>query len=429
MSKSAKPFITPKRSDSKTFQITLNPSCGLPQRVCAEWKRRSFQDLPEDISSYRNPKNKADAEAGAFALITLLKKKQEEGSARRAVIEDTTVGKWIEKFTKIETSPRTGINASKNRPYSADTVDDYFSYYKCHIKDDPFAELKMAEIEEEDALEFITRLSLKRQKNGNPMSGTRTFAGVVIFIRMVFKEYQRKNRKWHNPFFYIEPPVYKSKTRDALPEDEVLKFFEPGVLKRTMELAVCAAMFLSGLRRSEIFALKHEDLDWRTPKITVRHAWQNFDSKNKRVLGPPKGKRERVVPFDPVLQEAIKRLWEENGKHEFVFSWGNGEIPGPSWIDFNFKRWLKRAGIELGGRRIVPHSSRHSLASLLEERGVSLRYIQELLGHSDLQTTKIYLHSTEKTIRDIGKKISEVMENGLPAQEKEPQNVVNFKVS
>jgi integrase len=42
---------------------------------------------------------------------------------------------------------------------------------------------------------------------------------------------------------------------------------------------------------------------------------------------------------------------------------------------------------------------------------VSLRYIQELLGHSDLETTKIYLHSTEKTIRDIGKTISKVMEN------------------
>jgi integrase len=59
-----------------------------------------------------------------------------------------------------------------------------------------------------------------------------------------------------------------------------------------MELAICAAMFLSGLRRSEIFALKPECLDWHSPKITVKNAWQTFDRKN-RVLGPPKGKRER----------------------------------------------------------------------------------------------------------------------------------------
>jgi integrase/recombinase XerD len=410
MSRAAKPFTVPRRSDSKTFQFTLNPSCEFPDRVCTEWRRRRFQDFPNELAQYRNPKNKSAAEAGTFAFIKYLKEKQEEGCAKRVITEDIVVGTCIEKFTNMETSPRTGINTSKNHPYLGDTVDDYFSYYKCHIKDDPFTGSKMAETEEEDILEFISRLSLKKQKSGKPMSGTRTFAGVIIFVRMTFKEYQRKNRKWHNPFLYIEPPIYNSVTRDALPEDEVLKLFEPGVLQRTMELAVCAVMFLSGLRRSELFALKPEDLDWITPKITVRRAWQNFDNKEKRVLGPPKGKKERVAPFDPVLQEAIRKLWSENGKHEFVLCWKDGKIPGQSWIDFNFKRWLRRAGIELGGRRIVPHSSRHSLASLLEERGVSLRYIQELLGHSNLKTTKIYLHSTEKTIREVGNKISEAME-------------------
>jgi integrase/recombinase XerD len=93
-----------------------------------------------------------------------------------------------------------------------------------------------------------------------------------------------------------------------------------------------------------------------------------------------------------------------------VFAFKDGTTLGPSWIKGRFKKWLARAGIELKGRRIVPHSSRHSLASILEERGVSLRYIQELLGHSDLKTTKGYLHSTEKTIRDIGNKIDSAMD-------------------
>lgn len=88
----------------------------------------------------------------------------------------------------------------------------------------------------------------------------------------------------------------------------------PGVLKTAMERAVCAVMFLSGLRRSEIAALKPEDLVWHRddPKIKVRRSWQEFDHK-ERVLGPTKGKKERVAPFDTVLQVAVKKLWGKTG--------------------------------------------------------------------------------------------------------------------
>jgi IS30 family transposase len=55
----------------------------------------------------------------------------------------------------METSPRTGINASRNRPYSPDTVETYRGYYNTHIKGDPFTLLKMAEVEEEDTVDKI----------------------------------------------------------------------------------------------------------------------------------------------------------------------------------------------------------------------------------------------------------------------------------
>jgi len=427
MPRLAKPFTTPRRTDSKTFQVTLNPACGLPQRVCNEWRRRSFHDLPDDLANYRNPKNKAAAEAGAFALVNYLKKKQEEGRARHIIIEDVTAGEWIEKFTKIETSPRTGINNSKNKPYSVDSIENYLSYYTLHLTDDPLMKLQMAEVEEEDVLDFTTRMSVRKLKDGRAMVGTRTFVGVIVFVRMAFKSYQKKNKRWINPFQFLDAPSYDSVIRDILPEDEVVKLFMPGVLRDSMELAVCGAMFLSGLRRSEIYALKPECLDWHTPKIKVINAWQCYNKKD-RVLGPTKGKKMREAPFDPILQQAIKKLWEENGRHEFVFCRKNGKTPGSSWINRNFPLWLERAGIELDGREIVPHCSRHSLASLLEERGVPERHIQELLGHTNPKTTRKYLHSTQKTIRVIGGKISEAMEIKEKAN-KEEQKIVTFKVS
>jgi len=430
MARIPKPFTIHKRNDSKTYQLTLSQTSGLPAKVCAEWQRSSFLDFPEELSQYRYPKTKPAAESGATALIVWLKKKQSEGNVHIKA-ENISVGKWIEKFTAIETSPRAGINASKNRPYSFDTVDGYKGNFERHIKNDPICDLKMNEVEESDILEFITRFSVSRLDDGRQAGGTRTFVVTVAFMRMTFNEYQRINKLQNNPFQYIPKPKSNKKPWDALTEEEMLKLFMPGVLDDSMELAVCAVMFLSGLRRAEVSALKPEDLDWKTPKIILSRSWQRFNNKDK-IIGPTKGKKIREAPFDPFLQNAIKKLWEENGRHEFVFSrqkkLTNGKIVietiGPAWIKGRFKKWLKRAGIELGGRRIVPHSSRHSIASLLEARGVSLRYIQDFLGHSDLRTTKNYLHSTSKTIRDIGKKISEAME-----QKQEESNLIDFKVS
>jgi len=428
MPRTPKPFVIAKRNDSNTFQFTLNPNCGLQDRVCDEWRRKSFQDLPSELIDYRTPKDEKEAEAGVIALIVYLKNKlQEEGSARRVAVEDITVGAWIEKFTALETSPRTGINASRNRPYSLNTIDLYQGYYKCHIKDDPICKLKMSEIEEEDVLEYVTRLSIKKYKGGDELAGSRTFSGVLSLMRLAFKQYKKKIKKWFNPFEDLDSPVYNKKSFDALPEDEMLKLFKPGVLTSTLELAVCATMFLSGLRRGEIYALRPEDLDWNTPRILVKHAWQKLTRKGRKI-STTKGKKERIAPFDPLLQQAIKKLWEENGQHEFVFCHKDGKLIGISWWRRHFLKWLDRAGIELDGRRIVPHSSRHSLASLLEDRGESLRHIQELLGHSDLKTTKIYLHSTEKTIRDVGLKIRDAMENGQSEKDDE-HNIVTFKVS
>jgi hypothetical protein len=191
--------LPPRRGDSKTFQITINCSSGLSWKICREWRRRSFQDFPDALIQFRNPKTKAAVEAGAFALIEYLKKNLENGAALQAKVKDGTVGDWAKKFIDIETSPRTGRNASKNRPYSPGTLDTYKTYYNTHIKDDPFADLPMSEVDEDDVTAFTNRLSVKELKTGNLAGGTRTFAGTVIFLRMVFREYRRKHKRWINP--------------------------------------------------------------------------------------------------------------------------------------------------------------------------------------------------------------------------------------
>jgi integrase len=296
MARLPKPFVITKRNNANTFQFTLNHAYGLHERVCKEWRRKGFHDLPTELAQYRNPKDKKEAEDSVIALILYLKKKQEEGSARRVAIENITVGKWIEKFTAIETSPRTGMNAAKNRPYSVGTISSYKGYYDIHINGDPISQLSITEVQEEDVLEYATRLSLKKTNSGRVMAGTRTFAGVLGLVRMAFREYQRRNSRWTNPMQCLEKPVYNKKNRDALQEEEVLALYKPGVLQSAMEKAVCSAMFLSGLRRSEILALKPEDLDWLTPKITVRRT-SVVRQKSSALPKARKKDKRHLIPF------------------------------------------------------------------------------------------------------------------------------------
>jgi integrase len=88
---------------------------------------------------------------------------------------------------------------------------------------------------------------------------------------MAFREYWQEHPEWNNPFSRIKAPRKKNgKRRNVLGEDEIVRLFYPGVITDPLERAV--AMFWAGLRRSEIWGLKAEDLDWRPQSsISVMH--------------------------------------------------------------------------------------------------------------------------------------------------------------
>ena len=216
---------------------------------------------------------------------------------------------------------------------------------------------------------------------------------------------------------------------------EFRKLFEPGVIKDPLHRALVAAMFWAGMRRGEIYGLKPEDLNWKIPRIIIRNAWQLYDNPKEKILADPKWHKIREIAFPIQLQEAIKELWASYGQHEFVFCNAKGKLPGSNYLRRWLPRWIEAAGIDLAGRDIVPHGSRHSLASALEDNGVSLRQIQDMLGHSDLKTTKRYLHDTTDHINKMGQKIGEISKptqlyeamEGIENKDEE-KKTVEFKV-
>jgi len=161
MPRPKKPFVVQKRKGSKTFLLTLNDTSGLPQKICDEWQRKSYQNFPHELIIHSNPKTRAAADTSAMALIAFLKNGepvQKKG--------DYSVGDWLRLFTSITESPKGARNIAENNPYSEHSVDRLKGLYEVHMKDDPFMKLPMTEVDTSDALAFINRMGLRKLTGG-----------------------------------------------------------------------------------------------------------------------------------------------------------------------------------------------------------------------------------------------------------------------
>jgi integrase len=111
-------------------------------------------------------------------------------------------------------------------------------------------------------LAFLKELSLSKTKDGRPFKGTRTFHGIKCFLKMAFSSYAEEcTIPWTNPFQELHIKPFGHTPYDALEEEETCKLLNID-FDRPIEKAVCYTMFLCGLRKQEIFALKMGDLDF-----------------------------------------------------------------------------------------------------------------------------------------------------------------------
>ncbi len=155
--------------------------------------------------------------------------------------------------------------------------------------------------------------------------------------------------------------------------------------------AMLELMYGSGLRVNELINLTINNLDFENALI--------------RIIG--KGSKERIVPLSEYSIDAIKDYLEKRPtllkktSTEALFLNNHGkQITRQGFFKF-IKNLLKTKGIT---KDISPHTLRHSFATHLLKAGVDLRSIQELMGHSDITTTRIYTHITNDKVSDDYKK-------------------------
>lgn len=146
-------------------------------------------------------------------------------------------------------------------------------------------------------------------------------------------------------------------------------------------IAIVELLFGTGLRVSELCSLRIGDIDLQEGLV--------------KVYG--KGSRERVIQ---ICQSAIIEAMENyiriseyhgSGSTRPLFLNLRGEALDAQSVRASIKALAREAGIS---KRVTPHTFRHTLATLLLEEGVDIKYIQTILGHSSLSTTQIYTHVT-----------------------------------
>lgn len=187
------------------------------------------------------------------------------------------------------------------------------------------------------------------------------------------------------------------KARKVLPRilsrDEVERLIEnpdEGTKAGLRNRAILELLYATGLRVGELASLNISNI--------------NLNAREIRVIG--KGNKERLVFMNNIAARALdeyliiawpKDVGSKKASEAVFLNAAGGRLSARS-----VQKIVDKSGLRSGlGRRVSPHTLRHSFATHLLEEGADLRTIQELLGHADLGTTQVYTHLDKTRLKSI----------------------------
>jgi integrase/recombinase XerD len=140
-------------------------------------------------------------------------------------------------------------------------------------------------------------------------------------------------------------------------------------------------LYATGVRRAELARIACDDIDWERGLVLVREG---------------KNRKDRLVPMGARALHWVKRYSEDvrprlawNANARELFLGQEGHPLGLEWLSRRVVEYVKAADL---GKTGGCHLWRHTMATLMLEGGADLRFIQAMLGHSELSTTQIYTH-------------------------------------
>lgn len=232
--------------------------------------------------------------------------------------------------------------------------------------------------------EHLNNFLIKLSNEGKSIS---TVLRRVSTIRNFYIYLQKMNIINSNEIL-IDLPKQNRHLPSVLSLEEIDELFmQPDITKPSgiRDRAMLEIMYACGLRVSELLTIEKKNVSLETSTI--------------RIFG--KGAKERVVPVsDFALDYLIKyinevRNYSKNRQSKYIFLNEDGKPISRQYFWQIIKKYSEKAGIIVN---VTPHTLRHCFATHLLENGADLRAVQEMLGHSKINTTQIYTHVSSKRI-------------------------------
>ena len=219
---------------------------------------------------------------------------------------------------------------------------------------------------------------------------SRYIASMKGFFEYLFREHMIEE----DPAFTLKPPKVEKKQPGILTIQEMehlLAQTTEDTPKGCRDKAMLELLYATGMRVSELIHLQITDINLQMGYVICHDS-----------------EKERIIPIGNVSRNAILQYMEhsrgffvKNKKESSLFTNCSGKSMSRQGFWKNLKEYARKAGIE---EDITPHTFRHSFAAHLVENGADLRDVQEMLGHSDISTTQIYMEMAAGKVRASYKK-------------------------
>lgn len=249
----------------------------------------------------------------------------------------------------------------KLKGFSQLTIKNYVFFVEKFFN---FSGKKIDELSEDDARSYLASLFDSKSKSTISLAAS----SIKSFFSVLGKKISR-----------ISLPKKDKSLPIVLNKEEVKKLLENAETRKSK--LMMSLLYSSGLRVSELVNLKKEDL--------------NLDDKIGWVR-KGKGGKDRIFTISESLCLELKKYCEKHPESIFLFS--KGKPLTTRNIQKIIQKTAKKAGIN---KKVTPHTLRHCYATHLLESGTDIRLIQELLGHSSLNTTQLYTHLSHEQLKGI----------------------------